>query len=80
MLHATQLFGARQGKSDSISGWIQSVQKLSSKFREAVLQDYEDDERVGIVALAGKLRNICFVQGIASDRIQSASKRALHLL
>jgi hypothetical protein len=26
---------------------------------------------VGIVALAGKLKNICFVQGIASDRIQT---------
>ena len=69
--HATQLFGARQGKNDSISGWIQNVQKLSSKFREAALQDCEEDERVGIVALADKLRNICFVQGIASDRIQT---------
>ena len=69
--HATQLFGARQGKTDSISEWIQSVQKLSSKFREAALQDCEEDERVGIVALADKLRNICFVQGIASDRIQT---------
>ena len=69
--HATQLFGARQGKNDSISGWIQNIQKLSSKFREAALQNCEDDERVGIVALADKLRNICFVQGIASDRIQT---------
>jgi hypothetical protein len=68
--HATQLFGAKQGKNDSISGWIQNVQKLSSKFREAALQDCED-ERVGTVALADKLRNICFVQGIASDRIQT---------
>jgi hypothetical protein len=32
--HATQLFGARQEKNDSISGWIQTVQKLSSKFRK----------------------------------------------
>jgi hypothetical protein len=30
--HATQLFGARQEESNSISGWIQNVQKLSSKF------------------------------------------------
>ena len=69
--HATQLFGARQGKSESISEWIQTIQKLSSKFREAALQDCEDDERVGIIALADKLRNICFVQGISSDRIQT---------
>jgi hypothetical protein len=47
------------------------MQKHSSKFREAALQDCDDDERVGIVALADKLRNICYVQGIASDRIQT---------
>ena len=69
--HATQLFGAKQGKSESISEWIQNIQRLSSKFREAALQDCEDDVRVGIVALADKLRNICFVQGIFSDRIQT---------
>ena len=61
----------KQGKSESISEWIQNIQRLSSKFREATLQDCEDDERVGIVALADKLRNICFVQGIFSDRIQT---------
>jgi hypothetical protein len=33
--HATQLFGAKQGKNDSVSEWIQSIQRLSSKFREA---------------------------------------------
>jgi hypothetical protein len=69
--NATQLFGARQGKNDNITEWIQSIQKLSSKFWEAALQDCEDDEHVGIVALADKLRNICFVQGIASDKIQT---------
>ena len=69
--HATQLFGAKQGKSESISEWIHNIQRLSSKFREAALQDCEDDEREGIVPLADKLRNICFVQGIFSDRIQT---------
>ena len=52
--HATQLFGAKQGKCGSISKWIRNVQRLSSKFREAALQDCEDDDRVGIVALADK--------------------------
>jgi hypothetical protein len=28
-------------------------------------RDCEDDELIGIVALADKLRNICFVQGIS---------------
>ena len=69
--HATQLFGAKQGTNDSVSEWIQSVQRLSSKFREAALQDCKDEERIAIVALADKLRNICFVQGIFSDRIQT---------
>lgn len=61
---------SRQGKNDSISEWIQSIQKLSSKLREAALQDCEDDERVGIVALVDKLRKI-FVQGTATDMIQT---------
>ena len=73
--HATQLFGEKQGKSESISEWIQNVQRLRPKFREAALQDCEDDEPVGIVALADKLRNICFVQGIFSDRIQTIVRR-----
>jgi len=69
--HATQLFGDRQGKNESVSEWIQKIQRLSSKFREAALQGCEDDERVRIVALGDKLRNICFVQGISSDRIKT---------
>ena len=44
---------------------------LGSKFREAALQDCEQDERAGIITLADKLRNICFVQGVYSDRIQT---------
>jgi hypothetical protein len=61
----------RNKEKDSISEWIQNIQRLSSNFREAALQDCEDDARIGIVALADKLRNICFVQGISSDRIQT---------
>lgn len=40
-------------------------------FREAALQDCEEDERIGMVALSDKLRKICFTQGILSDRIQT---------
>jgi len=35
------------------------------------LQDCEQDERAGTLTLAEKLRNICFVQGLYSDRIQT---------
>ena len=39
------------------------------------MEDCEDDERVGTVALADKLRTICFVQGLSSDRIQTIVHR-----
>jgi hypothetical protein len=68
--HANQLFSTKQSKAKSVSEWIQRVQKLGSKFREAALQDCEQNERAGILTLADKLRNICFVQGLYSDRIQ----------
>jgi transcriptional regulator of heat shock response len=65
--HANQLFSTKQSKVECIE-WIQRVQKLGSKFREATLQDCEQDEKAGILTLADKLRNICFVQGLYSDR------------
>jgi hypothetical protein len=63
--HANQLFSTKQSKAENVSEWIQRVQKLGSKFREYALQDCEPDE----MTLADKLRNICFVQGLYSDRI-----------
>ena len=69
--HATQLFSTKQTKLESVSEWIQRVQKLGSNFRDAALQDCEQDERAGILTLADKLRNICFIQGLSSDRIQT---------
>lgn len=69
--HANQLFWARQHKSENISEWIQKIQTLGSKFRESALQDWTEEERAGILTLADKLRNICFIQGLCSDRIQT---------
>ena len=54
------------------------MQKLGSKFREAALQDCELDERAGILTLADKLRNFCFVQGLYSDRIQTTVRSRNH--
>jgi hypothetical protein len=62
--HANQMFHTKQSKSESVSEWIERVHKLGSKFREAALQDCEQDERAGTLTLADKLRNICFVQGL----------------
>jgi len=72
------LFSTKQSKAESVSEWIQRVQKLGSKFREAALQDCELDERAGILTLADKLRNFCFVQGLYSDRIQTTVRSRNH--
>jgi len=69
--HAYRLFSTKQSKAERVSDWIQRIQKLGSKFTEAALQDCEEDEMAGILTLADKLRNICFVQGLYSDRIQT---------
>jgi len=75
--HATQLFGAKQGKNDSISEWIQNIQRLSSKFKEAGLQDC-DDERIGIVALADELNMFCAGHIFGPNRQLSVVGMAVH--
>jgi len=69
--HASQLFKARQSKDERVTDWIQRVQTLGSQFREAALLNCSDGAREGILDLSDRLRNICFVQGLASDRIQT---------
>lgn len=69
--HASQLFKANQGKDENVTDWIQRIQTLGSQFREAALLNCRDSAREGILDLADRLRNICFVQGLASDRIQT---------
>jgi hypothetical protein len=67
----SQLFKARQGKDEKIAEWIQRIQTLGSQFRESALLNFSDGAREGILQLSDRLRNICFVQGLASDRIQT---------
>lgn len=69
--HAGQLFAARQKEEERIADWIQRIQLLGSQFREAALLNCNDGAREGILDLSDRLRNICFVQGLASDRIQT---------
>jgi len=76
--HANQLFSTKQSKSESVSEWIQRVQRFGSRFREAALQDCEPYETAGILTLADKLRNICFGQGLYSDRIQTIVRSRNH--
>jgi hypothetical protein len=69
--HASQLFVAHQRKEERVTDWIQRIQFLGSQFRETALLDCSDGAREGILDLSDRLRNICFVQGLASDRIQT---------
>ena len=69
--HASQLFKAKQGKDERVTDWIQKIQTLGSQFREAALLNCSESAREGILDLSDRLRNICFVQGLASDRIQT---------
>jgi len=73
-----QLFSTKQTEVESVSECIQRIQKLGSKFREAAFQDCEQDERAGILTLADKLRNICFVQGLYSARIHTIVRSRNH--
>jgi hypothetical protein len=43
--HANQMFTIKQTKVESVSDWIQCIQKLGTKFREAALQDCEQEDR-----------------------------------
>jgi hypothetical protein len=69
--HASQLFKARQGKDEKVADWIHKIQNYGSQFREAALLNCKEGAREGILDLSDRLRNICFIQGLASDRIQT---------
>jgi hypothetical protein len=60
-----------KGKTKKIAEWIQRIQTLGSQFSESALLNYSDGAREGILHLSDTLRNICFVQGLASDHIQT---------
>jgi len=69
--HTSQLFKARQGKDENVADWIHKIQNLRSQFCEAELLKCNEGAREGILDLSDRLRNICFIQGLASDRIQT---------
>ena len=69
--HVSQLFKARQGKDEKVADWIHKIQTLGSQFREAALLNCSEGAREGILDLSDRLRNISFIQGLASDRIQT---------
>jgi len=69
--HASQLFKARKGKDEKVAEWIHKIQTLGSQFREAALLNCREGAREGILGMSDRLRNICVIHGLASDRIQT---------
>jgi hypothetical protein len=72
--HASQLFKARQEEEEKMADWIQKIQILGSQFREAALLICSEGTREGLLDLSDRLYNICFIQGLASDRIQMIAR------
>lgn len=68
--HASQLFKTRQGKDEKVTDWIHKIQILGSQFHEAALLDCSEGAQEGIKVLSDRLHNICFIQRLASNRIQ----------
>ena len=60
-----------KGKMKKNAVWIQRIQTLGSQIRESSLLNRSVGAREGILNLSERLRNICVVQGLASDRIQT---------
>ena len=54
-----------------MADWIHKVQNLGLQFREAALLNCREGAQEGILDLSDQLRNICFIQGLASHRIQT---------
>jgi hypothetical protein len=69
--HASQLFKVRQGKDEKVADWIYKIQTLGSHFREVALLNCSAGARQVMLGLSDRLRNICFIQRLASDRIQT---------
>jgi len=69
--HASQLFKAKQRRDERMRDWIHKIQTLGSQFREASLLNCSEGAREGKLDLADRLRNICFIQGLASDLIKT---------
>jgi hypothetical protein len=61
-----------------VPDWIQKIQTPGSKFRKAALLNCSEGAREGILDLSDRLRNICFVQGLTLDRIQTKVQSRNH--
>jgi hypothetical protein len=61
-----------------VAEWIHKIRNLWSQFREATLLNCSEGAREGILDLSDRLRNICFIQGLASVRIQTIVRSLIY--
>jgi len=63
----------RSDKGRTKIWWVGSkkLQNLGSQFREVALLNCSEGAREGTLDLSDRLRNICSIQKLASDRIQT---------
>jgi hypothetical protein len=54
-----------------VTDWSHKFRTVGSQFREAALLNCVEGAREGILDLSDCLHSICFIQGLASDRIQT---------
>jgi hypothetical protein len=54
-----------------VADWIHKIQTFGLQFHEAASINCNKGAREGILDLSDRLHNICFIQGLASDRIET---------
>jgi hypothetical protein len=65
------MFNARQAKHETVAAWCNRLDKLSSGFRDAAIGSATSSEMCGITKLVSQLGKACFIQRLASERIQT---------
>jgi hypothetical protein len=69
--YACKMFGARQGKNESIASWGNKIDELQTDLREAARMVCRPEEILGAIGLINHLGKACFIQGLSNERIQT---------
>jgi hypothetical protein len=65
------MFSARQERNKSVASWGSRIDEMQTELREAAKRVCKPEELLGAVGLINHLGNVCFVQGLNSERIQT---------
>jgi hypothetical protein len=71
VFHARRPVKAREERDEKVAKWLHKVHTLGPQFREAALLNCSERTRESILDFSDHLRKICFIQGLASYRIQT---------